>query len=152
MANEMNAETLKDVLAITSKGIEDLGTINGADPTEELKDALRVLVKFAEDNETGVEDFYDTLGALSTVIFEIAESIQESPEWAEWMLQDSEETEESIHAQWRENCLPFVVAEFGQDECALTQSFNEYTDSLCTEGAISKYRLRTMDHPKECGE
>lgn len=97
MSNEMNRDTYNEVVALAYDAHKNLGTVNGAAPSRELTRALNVLVSFAAENETGVEDFHDTLTQLSAVVANMAEAVMENPKWDEWMLQDADPTEEQLH-------------------------------------------------------
>ena len=156
MANEMNRETFNQVVALAYGVVDNMVLINGAEPTDELRKALKTIISFAAENETGVEDFHTTLTDFSELFSDVASAVYDHEDWLEWMVQDEEQPEEAIQKQWVEDYLPFVVQTFEQDGkpdySARTESFNNYTDALCREGTISKYRCRTIDHPSECGD
>ncbi len=57
-------------------------------------------------------------------------------------------TEEQVVEAFEESFKPFLLAQFGpDDEIALREAFNDYTDSLCKEGQISNKMYDTMDNP-----
>lgn len=48
------------------------------------------------------------------------------------------QTIQSLYESWKENVRPGVVRQYSEtDEPALSESWNEYTDSACKEGRIT---------------
>jgi len=63
-------------------------------------------------------------------------------------------TNGQVRDAWRANVLPFIVEQYEADGVpdipARSESFNNYTDSLCKDGEISEYQYNTIAHPSEC--
>ena len=44
----------------------------------------------------------------------------------------------SAFATWKESCMPLVIAAYGSDDdCALSEDWNKYTDGLCKDGELT---------------
>jgi hypothetical protein len=51
-----------------------------------------------------------------------------------------DDTQERIRAQFKTDIEPLVIEQYGaDDEVALNEEFNNWTDSLCKDGIISDY-------------
>jgi hypothetical protein len=57
---------------------------------------------------------------------------------------------------WLENILPHVVSTYEADGVpdyvARSESWNDYTDSLCRDGLIFTSDYEDWEHPVECGQ
>ena len=62
---------------------------------------------------------------------------------------------EDAVTQFNENILPLVIEQFEQDgqfdECARSEAWNDWTDSLCKNGIISDWQYENWTHPATCG-
>lgn len=51
-----------------------------------------------------------------------------------------DDTQDALRARFKEEIEPLVVEQYGaDDEIALNEEFNNWTDSLCKDGEISQY-------------
>ena len=69
--------------------------------------------------------------------------------------EDGEDVEDVLHDRFREEILPLVKEQYEQDGAAdypaRSEAFNDWADSLCTDGEISTDAYETIGHPAECG-
>jgi len=55
---------------------------------------------------------------------------------------------EDVQADFEENVLPYVVEKYGKDdEIAIREAWNDYTDGLCKDGEISEWAYENWDNP-----
>lgn len=61
---------------------------------------------------------------------------------------DYDMTEQEIVADFEENILPAVIAQYGNnDRAAKSEAFNNYTDSLCKDRQITTWQYEHIDNP-----
>ena len=56
-------------------------------------------------------------------------------------------TDEELIERFEEGVLPGVVQQYGADQCALDQAFNDWTDGLCKDGEISTRQYNEVCSP-----
>lgn len=61
---------------------------------------------------------------------------------------DYKMSEEAVLADFRDNVLPEVVAEYSEDDSiAKRETFNNYADALCKGGQITTWQYENIDNP-----
>ena len=56
-------------------------------------------------------------------------------------------TKAQVLAEFRASIAPAVREQFGRDSIAMREAFNDYTDALCKEGAITSHQYNTWSNP-----
>lgn len=52
---------------------------------------------------------------------------------------DFDDANEALYKDFMQNVAPHVFSQYGADQCALDQAFNDWTDSLCKDGVIPEF-------------
>ncbi len=64
------------------------------------------------------------------------------PEYYECLVDELkfDDTQDTIRARFKKEIEPLVIQQYGaDDEVALNEAFNDWTDSLCKDGEISSF-------------
>ena len=140
---------------------------NGKAP--DLENVLTCLASDARDADEEFEDWsgnlgYDTDSRKAEATWKECQAIRQR--LAEFFgatafeaflecEEDGEDVEDVLHDRFREEILPLVKEQYEQDGAAdypaRSEAFNDWTDSLCTDGEISTDAYETIGHPAECG-
>ncbi len=69
---------------------------------------------------------------------------------SDWKMISSEE---ELSEMFDEQILPLVIEKYGEeDQCAIDQAFNDWTDSLCKDGQIHEEQYNKYCYVGRCAE